>query len=79
MSYGSRGPTNTQYDAYDNGNISRSISTRRTSSIEQVYEILPQDNKQQERKERKKIDAFEAKNSLSLHSPQDSTKWSVLH
>ena len=79
MSYGSCGPTNAQYDAYGDGNISRSISTQRTSSIEQVYEILPQDNKQRERKERKKIDAFEAKNSLSLHSPQNSTKWSVLY
>ena len=79
MSNKSRGPTNAQYDAYGDGNISRSISTQRTSSIEQVYEILPQENKRRERKERKKIDVFEAKNSLSLHSPQDSTKWSVLH
>ena len=79
MSNGSRGPTNAQYNAYGDKNISKSISTQRTSSIEQVYEILPQDNKQRERKEREKIDAFEAKNSLSLHSPQNSTKCSVLH
>ena len=32
-----------------------------------MYEILPQDIKRQERKELKKIDKFEAKNSLSLH------------
>ena len=79
MSNGSRGPTNAQYDAYGDGNISRSISTRRTSSIEQVYEILPQDNKRRERKESEKIDALKAKNSLSLHSPPNSTKWSILH
>ena len=79
MSYGSCGPTNAQYDAYGDENISRSISTQRTSSIEQVYEILPQDNKRRERKGSEKIHAFEAKNSLSLHSPQNSKKWSVLH
>ena len=67
MSYGSRGPTTAQYDAYGDENISRSISTRRTSSIEQVYEILPQDIKRRERKELKKVNKFEAKNSLSLH------------
>ena len=32
-----------------------------------MYEILPQDIKRRERKELKKIDKFEAKNSLSLH------------
>ena len=80
MSNKSCGSTNAQYNTYGDGNISRSISTQRTSSIDQVYEILPQeDNKQEERKESKKINALEAKNSLSLHSPQNSKKWYVLH
>ena len=80
MSYGSRGPINAIYGTYDDRIIQRSISTQRTSSIEQVYEILPQeDNKRQERKESEKINALEAKNSLSLYSPQDSKKWFVLH
>ena len=59
-----RGPTNILYNAYGNGITQRSTSTQRTCVIEQVYEILPQDNKRQEREELEKI---ETKNSLSLH------------
>ena len=62
-----RGSTNALYNAYNDGITQRGKSTQRTCVIEQVYEILPQENKRKERNELKKIDAFKAKNSLSLH------------
>ena len=67
MEIGTRGPTNAIYGTYGNGIIQRSISAQKTWCIEQVYEILPQDIKRQERKELEKINTFKAKNSLSLH------------
>ena len=67
MDNGTRGPTNAIYGMYNNEIIQKSISTQRTCIIEQVYEMLPQDNKRRERKELKKNDTFEAKNSLSFH------------
>ena len=66
----SRGSTNALYNVHGDGIAQRSTSTQRTCVIEQVYKILPQDNKRQETKNLKKIDAFEAKKSLSLHYSQ---------
>ena len=67
MDIKTRGPTNAIYGGYDDRIIQRSTSIPRPCIIEQIYEVLPQDNKRRERYELKKINTFEAKNSLSLH------------
>ena len=67
MDIKTRGATNALYNAYGDEILQRSTSTQRTCVIEQVYEVLPQDNKSQERNKLEKVDTFKAKNSLSLH------------
>ena len=70
MDIKTRGPTNAIYGMYGNGIIQRSISTQRTSCIEQVYEILPQDIKRQERKELEKIDASRPRTPYPFITPE---------
>ena len=51
------GPTNPLNNTYGDEITKKSTSTQRKCVIEQLYKILPQDNKRQERNELKKINA----------------------